>query len=270
MKQANRSYSFDRFARQRFYTAANQSLLDLLPLCSGQTVVDLGCGTGAITMQILSIADGLVVIAVDPSAAMIEEAKTNLADKAANVTFVRARAEELSSHLPSKVDAVVFCNAIHLVSDKATVIREVSKVLRLGGCFAFNTAFFEGAIPTRSLVFYKKLMLKTVRILKKEQGVTPQRGERAKARQLLTPDEYGELLAVYDFRIRYLKVVERQMLFEAVQAILEFDNFIAGALPGVPLSLGSAALKTAAAEAFADLGMQELPRNWLQVVAEKG
>ena len=38
------------------------------------------------------------------------------------------------------------------------------------GRFAFNTAFFEGAVPARSLAFYKKLMLKTVRILRNDYG----------------------------------------------------------------------------------------------------
>lgn len=270
MKQVSPLYSYDRFACQPFYTSVNQRLLDLVPLSSGQTVVDLGCGTGAITRLLLAMADGLIVIAVDPSAEMLEEAKRNLSDVTNSVIFLRARAEELSKNLPTKVDTVVFCNAIHMVSDKATVISEISKVLRAGGRFAFNTAFFDGAMPARSLAFYKKLMLKTVRILKNEYGVTHQRGGRTEARQLLTIDEYQELLSVYHLKIRHQEVVEVQMPLDAVQAILEFDDFITGALPGVPLSLGSTALKTAAAEAFADLGMEGLPRNWLQVGAEKG
>lgn len=242
----------------------------MVPLSSGQTVVDLGCGTGAITRLLLATADGLIVIAVDPSAEMLEEAKRNLSDVAYSVIFVQARAEELSQKLSTKVDAVVFCNAIHMVRDKATVISEISKVLRAGGRFALNTAFFDGALPASSLAFYRKLMFKTVRILKSEYGVVHQRGERTEARHLLTMDEYQELLSVYQLKIRHREVVEVLMPLEAVEAILEFDDFITGALPGVPLSLGSIALKTAAAEAFADLGMEALPRNWLQVVAKKG
>lgn len=270
MTQTSPSFSFDRFARQRFYTAANQRLLDLVSLGSGQTVVDLGCGTGAVTRLMLSNVDGLVVVAADPSAEMLEEAKTNLSDVAAKVIFVRAGAENLSGYLSTKVDALVFCNAIHLISDKAVVVREISKVLGPGGRFAFNTTFFEGALPAPSLAFYKKIMLKSVRILRKDYGVMHKRGERTEARQFLTPDEYQELLLRYNFRILHQEVVEMQMSLEAVRAILEFDEFIAGALPGVPVALGSAAMKTAAAEAFDDLRMQWLPRNWLQIVAEKG
>ena len=269
MNQENRLYSYDPFARQRFYTLINRRLLEQVSLHSGQTVVDLGCGTGAITKLLLSMAHGLVVIAVDRSAEMLEEAKTNLADLARGVMFVRAGAEELSSHLPTKVDAVVFCNSIHMITDKAKVISEVSKALGLGGLFAFNSAFFDGAVPASSLPFYKKVMLKTIRILRNEYGITHQRGERTEARQLLTPEGYEELLSVHDFRIRHQKVVEVQMPFDAVQAIAAFDYFITGALPGVPLSAGSSALKTAVSEAFDDLRMPSLPRNWLQVVAER-
>ncbi len=270
MTHTSPSFSFDRFARQLFYKAANQRLLDLVSLGSGQTVVDLGCGTGAVTRLMLSTVDGLVVVAADPSAEMLEEAKTNLSDVAAKVIFVCAGAENLSKYLPTKADAVVFCNAIHLISDKAVAMREISKVLGPGGRFAFNTTFFEGALPASSLAFYKKIMLKTVRILRKDYGVTHQRGQRTEARQFLTPDGYQELLLRYNFRILHQEVAEMQMPFEAVQAILEFDDFIAGALPGVPAALGSVALKTAAAESFDDLRMQWLPRNWLQIVAEKG
>ncbi len=72
--QTSPSFSFGRLARQGFYTAANQRLLDLVSLGSGQTVVDLGCGTGAVTRLMLSTVNGLVVVAADPSADLLEEA----------------------------------------------------------------------------------------------------------------------------------------------------------------------------------------------------
>ncbi len=73
MTQTSPSFSFGRLAGQAFYTAANQRLLDLVSLGSGQTVVDLGCGTGAVTRLMLSTANGLVVVAADPSAEMLAE-----------------------------------------------------------------------------------------------------------------------------------------------------------------------------------------------------
>ncbi len=46
--------------------------------------------------------------------------------------------------------------------------------------------------------------------------------------------------------------------------------FIQGALPGVPLALGAAALGATVYETCQELGMAEVPRMWLQIVARKG
>jgi hypothetical protein len=47
-------------------------------------------------------------------------------------------------------------------------------------------------------------------------------------------------------------------------------GFIEGALPGVPLAAGAEALEHGAAGAFEELGLEYVPRNWLQVVASLG
>ena len=45
--------------------------------------------------------------------------------------------------------------------------------------------------------------------------------------------------------------------------------FIEGALPGIPLNLGAEALGIAAYQAGEELGLKEVPRNWLQIIAHK-
>jgi hypothetical protein len=45
--------------------------------------------------------------------------------------------------------------------------------------------------------------------------------------------------------------------------------FIEGALPGVPLDIGAEALRRGAEEAFAELKLSHVPRNWLQVIAQR-
>ena len=45
--------------------------------------------------------------------------------------------------------------------------------------------------------------------------------------------------------------------------------FIDGALPGVPLAYGAEALETAVYQVGPELGMTEVPRMWLQLVATK-
>ena len=46
--------------------------------------------------------------------------------------------------------------------------------------------------------------------------------------------------------------------------------FIEEALPGAPLALGAAALGTTVYQACQELGMTEVPRMWLQIVARHG
>jgi hypothetical protein len=56
---------------------------------------------------------------------------------------------------------------------------------------------------------------------------------------------------------------------DACRDIGQYWLFIEGALPGVPLLPGAAALGVAAYKAGEELNVTEVPRNWLQMVATK-
>lgn len=88
-------------------------------------VLDLGAGTGLMTE--LLVTAGHEVLAVDPSAAMLEQLSSRLPD----VTTVVAGAEELP--LPDgDVDVVTAAQAAHWF-DPAPAAAEMSRVLRPGG-----------------------------------------------------------------------------------------------------------------------------------------
>jgi hypothetical protein len=59
------------------------------------------------------------------------------------------------------------------------------------------------------------------------------------------------------------------MTLKGFEDISEYDLFIEGVMPGVPLEPGSESLKHGARAAFAELGLETSPRNWLLVVASK-
>ncbi len=59
------------------------------------------------------------------------------------------------------------------------------------------------------------------------------------------------------------------MPLSAVQDIGRYRLFIAGALPGIPIPLGAEALVWAAAEAARELDVMEVPRIWLQLLAQR-
>src|SRR2546427_8963416 len=95
-----------------------------------------------------------------------------------------------SSDLVSSADAVVFLNAIHLVSDKAQVMAEIRKALKPGGVFAFNTTFFNGAYVDGTAGVWRRWIVRAGQVLR-ERGLEGQHSAHAVARQFLTPGEHA-------------------------------------------------------------------------------
>ena len=267
----SKDFSFGKFAQNAFYGKTNARLVDMADVTPGQRIVDLACGTGGVTQLILERLRGArdsVVIAVDNSATALRQAMENLKDvRDSAVQFVQSRVEPLSEVVKDSVDTIVFCNAIHYVSDKDTLLAEIHKTLKPGGRFAFNTSFFEGGQAVGSEAFYRKWMLKASRILRREYGLKPDKSQRVEARKQLTADQYRELVESHDLRIIKQEIDLVQVPLEGWLDISQFEDFIVGVMPGVPLDKASAALKEGAAQTYKELGVEFVPRNWLDVVA---
>ncbi|MDR7481465.1 MAG: methyltransferase domain-containing protein [Armatimonadota bacterium] len=261
-------FSFSKFAAHPFFREVNEWLVARASIRPGADVVDLGCGPGAVTeiiLRHLGTPPAGRVFAVDPSASALRLAAQRI--QSAIVRFIQGTAERISSLVP-QVDTVVFCNAIHLVPDKTQVVAGVSKVVRPGGVFAFNTTFFSGAYPADTYRFYKLWVLRAVRWLK-DRGHTVARGVKATAMQWLSPEDYRALLAAHGFGQTEIEFQEKRLTCQAWEDISEFSMFIEGALPGVPLEVGAEALKVGVREAFRELSLQSVPRIWLQAIARR-
>lgn len=265
------TYTLEKFAQHPFYQDVNRRLVAMTGLHSGQTVVDLGAGTGAVTRLVAEqVANhNAEVIAVEPSSAAIEAATRNLANiRGAVIRFIQGSAEKLSQLVRGPVDAVFFCNAFHLVEEKEHVLSEIKQTLRPDGTFSFNTSFYQGAEPPEAEQFYRKWMMKALRALKTEYGVMPDK-TRVEARHRLTEDEYVKLLEANGFKIEKKEVVQVQMPLSGFESISEYSLWIEGVLPGIPLEAGARSLIAGAREAFRELGIKTSPRNWLLVVASR-
>jgi ubiquinone/menaquinone biosynthesis C-methylase UbiE len=261
-------FSFAKFAAQPFFKDVNAWLVARAGIRPGADVLDLGCGPGAVTELILQRMGRPPlgrVFAVDPSASALIQAAQRL--QSAVVRFIQGTAERVTSLVPP-VDTVVFCNAIHLVQDKALVIAGISNILRPGGILAFNTTFFDGAYPGETYRFYKLWVLRAVRWLQ-ERGHGVARGVKATAMQWLSPDDYRRLLEATGFGETEMEFQEKQLAVEAWEDISEFSMFIEGALPGVPLEVGAEALKVGVRQAFQELRLEAVPRIWLQAIARR-
>jgi ubiquinone/menaquinone biosynthesis C-methylase UbiE len=266
-------YTFEAFAQHDFYRAVNEHLVDAtlqirsriaqLPI---RRALDLACGTGAVTQLLVEglrrMREPAEVIAVDPSESALEKARRLVGNAAA---FVRGTAQAFSS-VATGLDVILFCNAIHLLPDKDEMLHEASKALNRDGVLGFNTSFYEGCYAPGTERFYRLWMLRALQLLKQENGIRPER-TKVEAMRWLTPDEYRELLQRHGFIIEEMHAEEAMMTCESWQDISHYSDFANGALPGVPEELAIPALQRAVAQAYDELGITELPRNWLQVVA---
>lgn len=272
------SYTFDPFARHQFYHDVNQSLvrhaigrLDAArPTGERVRVVELASGTGAVTELILDELERLgrpgTVTGVEPSFEAIDIARARLGSRGA--TFVQGDADTLASAVP-EADALFFCNAIHLVPDKRAVIAKLARVLTPGGFFAANSAFYDGTYAPGSERFYHLWTRRALGWLRQNHpGVRPSRSEKAQAMQWLSPDGYREAIEAAGLRVVESNEETALMPLRAWQDIGRYWLFIEGALPGVPIPLGADALEHAAAVAFAELELTDVPRIWLQLVAQ--
>jgi len=95
------------------------------------------------------------------------------------------------------------------------------------------------------------------------------RKEKAPARIGLTADDYRRMLEDAGFVLSEMQIVKVDLPLETCLALTQFEDFIRGVLPGIPLQIGWEVLEETLKETFEALNMKVLPRNWLLVVAVK-
>jgi hypothetical protein len=152
------------------------------------------------------------------------------------------------------------------VPDKERVLDEVRTALNRQGVLGFNTSFYDGCYVPGTERFYRLWMLRAAQMLKSETGMRPDRS-KVEAMRWLSPDEYRGLLEENGFAVEDMRAEEARLTCESWQDISHYSEFANGALPGVPLEVAIPVLQRSVAQAYEELGISDVPRNWLQVVA---
>ncbi len=278
-------FSFEAFASHKFYTEINRSLvrhaltsISTHPPNTQLTIVDMACGTGAVTRliteELASQERQAYIIGIDPSAEALRRAQKGMEEVQARgielkANFIQGETPDLPK-IVQNADAVFFCNAIHLLPDKLSAFKLISSVLAPNGIFACNSAFYNGAYVEGTERFYRLWTRRAVGWLRREHPeVHLSRESKAMAMQQLDREGYICLLKEGDFPRIDAAEEQAMMTMDSYRDIGQYWLFIEGALPGIPLALGAEALGISAYQAGEELGLKEVPRNWLQIIAHK-
>ncbi|QBD75716.1 class I SAM-dependent methyltransferase [Ktedonosporobacter rubrisoli] len=217
------------------YRESGKHLLSLVGICPGQTVLDLACGTGTVTVQIQEALQGCgIIIGVDISAAMLAIAK----EKLPLATFSQSPAERLAEIVPANSVDLIVCNSAFWQMDIRSVLAAIRTVLKPAGRFAFNHGtgvriIQHGKTPSEPLL---ELMR---RIAREEYGLTfAQRSKRKHSLTHTPPQEIHALLTEAGLPVVQYKTVEIDYTAEGVREFLKLPIINASYLPGSDYEIG--------------------------------
>lgn len=112
-----------------YVDATTRETLRRLTLPEEASVLDVGCGTGALLDELRRLDAGRTLAGVDLSSRMLSQA----AEKTEEAVLLSAAAAEKLPFDENDFDVVVSCNAFHFFVEPRSFIAEVRRVLRPGG-----------------------------------------------------------------------------------------------------------------------------------------
>jgi SAM-dependent methyltransferase len=122
--------AYDRFMG-RYSGPLSPRFADFAKLTRGQRVLDVGCGPGALTAELVGRLGADCLSAVDPSESFVSAAR----DRHPGVDLQRASAEQLP-FADRAFDVSLAQLVVHFMANPATGLSEMARVTRRGGLVA--------------------------------------------------------------------------------------------------------------------------------------
>ena len=126
-------------------------MLQTLPLIPGNTILDVGCGSGKQCFSFYEYLHGQCnITGGDVSKEMIKEATEKAKSEEKNIRFIELDFNQPFPFEDNHFDIVSCCFAIYYANDIPFTIREMHRVLKQGG-----TLFTTGPMPDNKKIFYE-------------------------------------------------------------------------------------------------------------------
>jgi SAM-dependent methyltransferase len=122
--------AYDRFMG-RYSQQLSPQLANLAGVTAGQRALDVGCGPGALTAELVSRLGADSVVAVDPSASFVAAARS----RHPGVDVRQASVESLP-FADATFDVALAQLVVHFLADPLAGVREMARVTRHGGLVA--------------------------------------------------------------------------------------------------------------------------------------
>ena len=122
--------AYDQFMG-RYSVLLSPQLADLAEVVVGQRALDVGCGPGALTTELVTRLGAAAVTAVDPSEPFVAAAR----ERHPGVSVERASAEQLPFP-DGAFDAALAQLVVHFMADPVAGLREMARVTREHGVVA--------------------------------------------------------------------------------------------------------------------------------------
>src|ERR1700678_375245 len=219
---------YERISADRQFRGG-QYMLRELALAPGETVLDIGCGTGMLAEYAASLvgANGSVV-GLDPLPLRIEIAKKR---SAANLSFKLGNAYDLGDVAAGSFD-VVYMNAVfHWLPEKSAPLRAALRALKPGGRFGLTTVSPERDRNWLNVIRQRVLAREPYSKFPEAQAIQNYRVSRDELEKLLL--DSGFAIATLETRVSARDAARGQWTIEGALEFGEagaFGNFL-GHLP---------------------------------------